>query len=110
MGIMTAFALGQLNQRKELMVFDWNKAARIIKETGANNAVAGLLGDWDRAADILVDSKIPEYSDTYLASTWATPGLEVNGEVVSCYKMQSETNGWGCYTFWPESAREILGV
>ena len=29
------------------MVFDWNKAAQIIKERGATNASAGLSGDWE---------------------------------------------------------------
>lgn len=46
--------------------------------------------------------------DTLLVSTWATPKLEIDGEYIGCYKMQSETDGWDSGTFWPDSGREIL--
>ena len=46
MDSMKAFAMGDANRGKELMVFDWNKAAKIIKEQNAASASAGLCGDW----------------------------------------------------------------
>ena len=54
------------------------------------------------------DGKIPDDSYTYLASTWATPQLDIDGEIIDCYKMQSETDGWDSGTFWPDSAKDIL--
>jgi hypothetical protein len=52
---------------------------------------------------------VPE-DDTYvyLASTWATPELDIDGDVIECYRMQSETPGWDSGTYWPESARALL--
>lgn len=111
MDTMTAFAMGEVNRGKELMVFDWEKAARLIKERNAREASAGLSGDWEyTGGDILQDGKpIPrEETYTYLASTWATPELEIDGEIIPCYRMQSETPNWDSDTFWPEEARNIL--
>ena len=109
MDTMKAFAMGEANRDKELMVFDWDKAAQLIKDKKVTEASAGLSGDWEyTGGTILEEGKIPENSYVYLASTWATPELEINGEIFDCYKMQSETDGWDSDTFWPESARNIL--
>lgn len=37
-----AFKMGEANRHKELMVFDWDKAAKLIKESTAQYACAGL--------------------------------------------------------------------
>lgn len=111
MDSMSAFAMGQANRNRELKVFDWDKAARIIKERNAKEAGAGLAGDWEwTGGRILAGGLLVAREDTYtyLASTWATPELEVDGETMDCFKMQSETPGWHSGTYWPESARAIL--
>lgn len=109
MDTASAFAMGQANRGNELKVFDWDKAATMIKEEEAINASAGLQGDWEwTGGEILVDGKIPEHSYTYLASTWATPELSIDGNFYACYKMQSEVPNWDASTFWPDSARKIL--
>lgn len=111
MDTASAFAMGQANRGNELKVFDWDKAAIMIKERKALNARAGLRGDWEwTGGDILVDGKIPEGSYTYLASTWATPELDIDGILYECYKMQSEVPNWDADTFWPDSARKILNA
>lgn len=108
MDTIYAFANGLANRGKELMVFDWHKAARLIRERGAQDASAGLSGDWEGTGGaILYDGK-PCFETTYLASTWATPELEIDGKLMDCFLMQSETDGWDCDTKWPESALEIL--
>lgn len=38
MDTLTAFRIGEANRGKEEMVFDWDKAATIIKERGIRNA------------------------------------------------------------------------
>lgn len=106
-----AFIMGQMNKGKELMVFDWIKAAQIIKERKARNAAAGLSQDWEyTGGDILRDGKVIPKGETYtyLASIWAVPELEIDGEIIPCYKMQSEVNGWGADTYWPPEALEEL--
>jgi len=42
MNTLSAFMLGEANRGKELMVFDWKKAARLIKEKKAKRACAGV--------------------------------------------------------------------
>ena len=111
MNSMTAFAMGKANRGKELMVFDWDKAAQLIKDSGVKYASAGLKFDWEwTGGEIFTDGMPTLEGDTYvyLASTWATPQLEIGGEIIDCYKMQSETDGWSSETYWPDSARTIL--
>jgi len=108
---MSAFAKGEASRGQELKVFDWDKAAKLIKDSGAKIARAGLSGDWEyTGGEILEDGKPAEDSYVYLVSTWATPELEINGEIIDCYLMQCDTDGWDRDTFWPESAKAILGL
>lgn len=105
-----AFTMGMMNRGKELMVFDWDKAAEIIKKEKPLLASAGLCNDWEwTGGDIYCEGKplMDEY--TYLASTWAVPELLLNGyEVIPCYRMKSETPNWDFDTKWPQSALDIL--
>lgn len=105
----SAFVMGEANRGKEEMVFDWDKAARIIKELGAEDASAGLRNDWDWTGGYIFRGGKPCYSEfMYLASTWAVPELEIDGEVIPCYRMKSETGGWNSHTKWPESSLSII--
>ena len=107
--------LGRQGRGKEPMVFDWDEAARRIKASGATNAVAGLQRDMGcTSGSILLHGKPLTERDstyTYLASTWATPVLVLDGTVErACYRMKSETPGWDADTLWPESALAILSA
>jgi hypothetical protein len=111
MGTLSAFVLREANRHKEMMVFDWDKAARIIKERGSTNASAGLTGDWENTGGlIMMDGKpVPKKNTSlYLASTWATPKLMVDYDTIDCNRMQSTTPGWGSGTYWPDSALAML--
>lgn len=104
-----AFALGAANRGKEQRVFDLEKAARLIKEHRPEEAGAGLRDDWERTGGTIYRNGKPIKSDyTYLASTWAIPELDMDGEVYECWRMKSETPGWNCDTKWPKSALDIL--
>lgn len=108
MDTLTAFAMGQAFRHKPLMVFDWDKAARRIKQVKPDIAMAGLRGDWEYTGDIIyIDGKIKKQANAYLASTWAVPELNMDGDVEPCYIMQKETD-WNAETVWPASARRIL--
>ena len=111
MDSILAFAMGAINQGKEPMVFDWEKAAKIIKERGAKNASAGLAGDWEWTGGEIFRDGAPVSKDdtyTYLASTWAIPELDVDGDVMECFRMQSASPGWDSGTYWPSEAIAIL--
>lgn len=111
MDSLNAFALGEANRGKEMKVFDWLKAARMIRERNVKNAGAGLSGDWEyTGGEIFSDGEITPAKDTYtyLASTWATPELDIDGKRIDCYLMESDTPGWDARTYWPEEAILIL--
>lgn len=117
MDTLTALALGEANRGKEMMVFDWDEAARIIVREKTAFASAGLSGDWEwTGGEILLDGKPVSREDTYvyLASTWARPELQFDGDEVACYIMESEARArWGAKidcasVYWPQSALDIL--
>lgn len=109
MNTLTAFMLGEANRGKEMMVFDWDKAAQLILEHGATEAHAGLRDDWEYTGGCIFRNGHPvKNSYTYLASTWATPEIDIDGTVMDCYRMESKTPGWDEKTKWPDSALAIL--
>ena len=109
MNTMQAFANGEANRDKEPMVFDWDKAAQLIKDSGMKDASAGLRSDWGyTGGEIFTDGKPNTDDYTFLASTWATPEIDIDGEITACFKMKSETPGWDSSTKWPESALKII--
>lgn len=113
MNTLQAFENGRAARARgaERMVFDWEKAARLIKERNPREASAGLEGDWEwTGGDIFRDGKpVPrDETYTYLASIWATPQLSLDGDVIACYRMDSEVPNWGAETYWPEEAMRIL--
>lgn len=90
-----------------LMVFDWDKAARRIKESGAKVAGAGLRDDWFwTGGTIYVNGDPVRDSYTYLASLWAVPELELDGVKEPCYVVAPPD--WDEHTKWPQSALDIL--
>ena len=111
MDTMKAFMMGRLSKGRELKVFDWVEAVELIKEHGATSASAGLSGDWEyTGGHILQDGKPVPAEDAYtsLASTWATPQIEIDGELYDCYTMRSIRPEWDSDTYWPEEALELL--
>jgi hypothetical protein len=103
--------LGLLYQGNPFRVFDWHKAAEIIRDRRPELAAAGLEDDWENTGgSIYYDGKpVPaEDTYTYLASTWATPQLNIDGEIIDCWVYEDDSPGWGSGTYWPESALAIL--
>ena len=101
--------MGERNRGKEMMVFDWDKAAELIRDQNPKKASAGLAGDWEwTGGEIYRSGEIVEDDYTYLSSTWATPQLDMDGDIVECYRMESEVPDWGWDTKWPESSRTLL--
>lgn len=95
MNSMSAFANGDANRHKELMVFDWDKAARLINEKNPSNVTAGLAGDWEWTGGTIFENGEPVLNGgAYLSSTWATPEISLDGDVEDCYKMDGEVQNW----------------
>ena len=109
MDTLKAFAMGYATRGKEQMVFDWDKAARLILDFGVDEASAGLRDDWEWTGGCIFEDGKPFMDDyTYLSSTWAVPELRIGDVLVPCYRMKSEVPGWGSDTKWPKSALDIL--
>lgn len=91
-------------------VFDWKKAARRIKETGAKNASAGLAEDWSfTGGDILINGEVVAEEDTYtfLESYWATPVLILDGVEEECWTLSADSD-YDAATYWPSNALRVL--
>lgn len=100
-------------QGAKQMIFDWHKAAQLIKERKPKTASAGLHADWEyTGGDIYTAEKGPlskEDTDVYLSSNWATPELDLDGNIIPCYITEEDNpNAWNADTVWPESALAIL--
>jgi hypothetical protein len=113
MDTLGAYMRGQaaLAAGAKQMVFDWDKAARIISARKPKTAQAGLLGDYDYTiGTIWRDGKIVE-DDTdscmHLASNWAMPMLILDYEEIECFIYGDQTE-WDAHTKWPISARKIV--
>lgn len=108
MDTMHAFMLSMASQGCKRKVFDWDKAARIILEKHPKNASAGLRDDWGCTGGVIYEDGKPVTDDyTFLASTWAVPELEVDGETIECWVWENDTK-WDADTKWPKSALDIL--
>lgn len=108
MNTVEAIMNGIANRGRTERVFDWNKAARIIRERNHETAFAGLAEDWaDTSTMIYADGKPVKSESGYLASTWATPQLDIDGDFVDCWMWEHETE-CNADTRWPKSALEIL--
>lgn len=112
MDTMSAMIMGEMNRGNPKKVFDWVKAAELIKKRKPHRVSAGLVEDWScTGGEICVGGVIVPEEDTYvyLASTWATPVIEMDGETVDCFIMEDDTT-WDSGTYWPKEALAVLGL
>jgi hypothetical protein len=114
MDTLKAFALGEMARKRgdKQMIFDWHKAAQLIKERNPSLASAGLRSDWEYTGDSIYSKDtgpITTGNYTYLSSNWAVPELDLDGDIIECYVDQDNNpEGWDSSTLWPESALKIL--
>ena len=94
-----------------LKVFDWEDAAKRIKARNPDSVSAGLSGDWEWTGGLIYkDGKPVPQEDTYvyLASIWATPQIEIDGDRQPCFVLQDKRPDWNSSTYWPKEALDIL--
>jgi hypothetical protein len=102
--------MGEANRNNPSRVFDWNRAAELIRDHKPACASAGLAGDWEYTGGAIWRDGAPVSADdtyTFLASTWATPELDLDGDVQDCWRWQDGSD-WNSGTYWPESALAIV--
>ena len=93
----------------KMKVFDWDTAAKIIKQRRAQIAFAGLSDDWEWTGGCILQDGKPVFDEyTYLASIWATPQIRIGDQVIECWKWVEDTPEWGAGTRLPASALAIL--
>jgi hypothetical protein len=104
-----------MNRDSPMMVFDWIKAAEIIRDRlllgTLKEAAAGLQSDWEWTGGLIFSkgSIVPrEETYTYLSSNWAKPELSVDGETFECFCLSKEKPEWGSGTYWPPEAIDVL--
>ena len=109
MDTFAAYGRSLAAKGEPFMVFDWDKAARLIAERRPREASAGLSGDWEYTGGAIYrDGTIDRESYTYLSSNWAHPELDMDGDVVECWRFERDTPGWDAHTKWPDSAVAIV--
>jgi hypothetical protein len=109
MDTMTAFIRASAAAGREQMVFDWIKAAKLIHERKPELVQAGLQGDWEwTGGTIFKDGKPVLDSYTFLASNHAAPEIDLDGDRMPCYCMQSAQPTFGSETKWPAEALAII--
>lgn len=100
-----AFNKGRANKSSPVMVFDWAKAARKIRELNPKIAKMGLDGDFAQTAKIIYENGevvINDYIRT--SSTWATPLLILDRKVFICFYTAPKDT----WSNWTESTINIL--
>lgn len=128
MDTFAAGILGMANRGREQMVFDWEKAANIIKDyleehNGEDIEIAASLrgNEGNTYGFIYSNGKFNTDDHGYLASTWAKPQIvifnyslndmyEDEGTKIPCYKMQHEVPDWNASTWFPKEFTDILGL
>lgn len=92
-----------------MRVFDWIKAAQLIKERNPEEVYAGLGEDWENTSGVIYRSghPTPLSGCAYLSSIWATPKIDIDCDIIDCWRYEDET-GWNARTHWPEEAKAIL--
>lgn len=105
---------GEATRGDPRKVFDWEQAARLIAEHPTEIVDAGLAEDWTyTSGTIWNNGNTPakgEHIQLYLASTWATPAIEIGGALQECWRWASDTPDWDSDTYWPDEARAILAA
>lgn len=111
MDTYSAMIQGMISQGQPTRVFDWIKAATLIKEHQPIDASAGLQGDWEWTGGLIWENGAPvpaEDTYTYLASTWAIPEIEIDFYMIDCWIWQTDSPGWDSGTYWPPEALAIV--
>jgi hypothetical protein len=89
-------------------VFDWVKAAQLIRDRRPLKAVARLAEDIDWTSVVIYcNGAIVDGGTPFLASSWATPVLVLDDEEIDCF-VELIKDDSHYELMWPKEARAIL--
>lgn len=115
MDTASAFVYGRMHRDSPSRVFDWLKAAQIIRDRylvgNLKVASAGLRDDWEYTGGKIFENGSPvpaEETYTFLSSTWAIPELCLDGDIFECWIWAKDSPGWDAGTYWPPESLAIL--
>ena len=103
----------------DFMVFDWEKAARILHDRKPFAAFAGLKDDFECTGAMIYKQGHPillgadgEKPYTFLGSCWAKPMLVLldetgQSEAMECFTTD-KNSPYRCSTYWPREAVRLL--
>lgn len=103
--VRAMFFHGQINRHRCDLVFDWEKAARLIREKKPYIAHAGLEDSWEREYRKIYQGGLPVYSETFHSPNKKPVLIMNSSEPIPCCKMEYDTNGMEP---WPREALDIL--
>jgi hypothetical protein len=90
------------------MVFDWERAAKLMKAYDGENVRAGMKNAWtdfyDNAGFILKNGEAVNEAGI-VASYNATPTIEIDGRLFPCFRWADESDHSAS---WTDAAVEIM--
>lgn len=94
-------------------VFDWDRAAALIKATGAQTALAGIDKDWLSSSDSIFDdgrARVDSACQAWTENPNMSPCLELDGKRMPCFKEMwvSDITVADRRAIWPGRSAEIL--
>lgn len=103
--VRNMFSRGEIDKKRCDMTFDWELAARLIKNAHPFIAHATLEDSWNLVHRVIYQGGFHVYSET-VHSDRKRPMIVIDGgEPIPCFKMEYDTNGMEP---WPKEALEIL--
>lgn len=119
LGFTEGMVVGMTKSRPErgkFKVFDWTRAANLIKFHQPKRAEAGLAQDWGLTCAVIWRNGEPVKENDgqmYLESFWATPIIVFeDGKEVECWVHADDIPAgeeWDASTMWPQSSLAIVG-
>ncbi len=72
---------------KRARYFDYNKAAKILKQHGRKWAIGGLVGDWRSSSGRISLAEDGEVSGAlpWGESNWALPAIKIDERYIPCW-------------------------
>lgn len=103
---MEAIATKPIGKIKSL---DWEKAKKLVEEHPNSVIQAGLLEDWSNTSGLIAaDGKYCADSYVFVASKWATPIVDIDGEEIECWEYAKKTNDCSKRPKWWGKGKEII--
>lgn len=88
MDTLAAFAMAESARAagSPMRQLDWEKAKEICEKNKGKSIYAGLSSDMEYTGGLIFDGEKRVKDYVFVASVWATPILEIDGQEIECWK------------------------